>query len=59
MSFQTSVALLIFIITAVIVWAGSLVFDYNLARQLLIPVVLGMLTYLAVDFHETVMLDED
>ena len=53
MSFPLAVSLIVGAIIAVVVWMGSFFVDYDLARQMLIPVIAGGIMYLIVDFKET------
>lgn len=57
MSYPFAVALLAAMILAVIIWAGSLFFDYNLARQLLLAFIIPSVIYLGVSFKENVLDD--
>jgi hypothetical protein len=58
MSYQLAVSLILAMISTIVVWAGSLVFDYNLARQLVLVAIISIVVYLIVDFKETVLVDE-
>lgn len=52
MSYPLAVSLIVGAIIAVVVWVGGLFFDYDLARQMLLAVLAGAVTYLIVDFNE-------
>ena len=58
MSYHLAVSLILAMISTIVVWAGSLVFDYNLARQLVLVAIISIVVYLIVDFKETVLVDE-
>ena len=52
MSYQLAVSLIVAMISTIVVWSGSLILDYNLARQMLLVAIVAMVTYLIVDFKE-------
>ena len=58
MSYPLAVGLIVGIIATIVIWTGSLFFDYDLARQLLLAALAGAFTYLIVDFSETFGDDE-
>jgi len=57
MSYPLAVSVLFGIILAVLIWAGSLFIDYNLARQLLLAFILPSFLYLILDYMETIAED--
>lgn len=52
MSYKLAAALLSAMLLTIVIWAGSLFFDYNLARQLLLAVILPAILYLVMDFRD-------
>ena len=53
MSYEIAVSLLFAMVLAIVIWVGSLFFDYNLARQLLLAAILPAILYLAMDFVDS------
>ena len=53
MSYPLAVSLIAAVIVAFLIWTGSLFFDYNLARQLLLAFIIPAIVYMAFDYKET------
>ena len=53
MSYEIAVSLLFAMVLTIVIWVGSLFFDYNLARQLLLAAILPAILYLAMDFVDS------
>jgi hypothetical protein len=59
MSYPLAVSVLFGMVLVVLIWAGSLFMDFNLARQLLLVIILPSFLYLILDYVELISAASD